>query len=108
MASLISLGTTLRTEASTTLQSLQIEPTWDKTWKGSSVKALVLVCNWLHAVGQNHFYVMMHLNRDFAIQRSSRRFYTVYKSEKSDPLQPSGRHDIPSGRLTAQSIIRSL
>jgi hypothetical protein len=44
------------------------------------------VCNWLHSVGQNHFYVMMHLNRDLAIQKSPRRFYTVYKSEKSNPL----------------------
>jgi hypothetical protein len=49
---------------------------------------------------------MMHLNKDSAIQRSfSRRFCTVYKSEKSDPLQPSGGRDIPSGRPTVQSII---
>jgi hypothetical protein len=38
----------------------------------------LLVCNWFHSVGQNHFYVMMLLNKDSAIQRSSRRFYTVY------------------------------
>jgi hypothetical protein len=49
---------------------------------------------------------MMLLNSDFTIQRSSRRFCTVYKLEKSDTLQPSGRRDIPSGRLTVQSIIR--
>jgi hypothetical protein len=48
---------------------------------------------------------MMHLNKDYAIQRSSRRFCTIYKSEKSDPLQPSGWRDIPSGRPTVQSII---
>jgi hypothetical protein len=66
----------------------------------------VLVCNWLHSVGKNHFYVMMHLNRDSAIQSSSRRFCTVYKSEKLNPLQPSGRRDIPSGHPTVQSIIR--
>jgi len=65
----------------------------------------LLVCNSLHSVGQNHFYVMMLLNRDSAIQRSSRRFCTVYKSEKLDPLQLSGRHDILSGRPTVQSII---
>jgi hypothetical protein len=29
----------------------------------------LLVCDWLHSVGQNHFFVMMHLNRDSAIQR---------------------------------------
>jgi len=61
---------------------------------------------WLHSVGQNHFYVMMLLNRDLAIQSSSRRFCTVYKLEKLDPFQPSGRRDIPSGRPTVQSIIR--
>jgi hypothetical protein len=65
---------------------------------------ILLVCNWLYSVGQNHFYVMMHLNKDSAIQNSSRRFCTVYKS-KSDPLQPFERHDIPSRRLTVQSII---
>jgi len=66
----------------------------------------LLVCNWLHFVGQNHFYVMMLLNRESAIQRSSRKFCTVYKSEKLDPLQPSGRRDIPSRRPIVQSIIR--
>jgi hypothetical protein len=66
----------------------------------------LLVCDWLHSVGQNHFYVMIHLNRDSAIQSSSRRFFTVYKSEKSDPLQQSGRRDIPARRPTIQSIIR--
>jgi hypothetical protein len=49
---------------------------------------------------------MMHLNMDSAIQRSSRRFCTVYKSGKSDPLQSSERRDIPSTRPTVQSIIR--
>jgi hypothetical protein len=34
------------------------------------------------------------------------RFCTVYKPEKSDPLQQSGRCDIPYGRPTIQSIIR--
>jgi hypothetical protein len=66
----------------------------------------LLVCNWLHSVGQNYFYVMMHLNRDSAIQRCSRIFCTVYNSKKSDPLQPSRRHDIPSSRPIVQSIIR--
>lgn len=49
---------------------------------------------------------MMHLNRDSTIQSSSRRFCTVYKSEKSDPLRPSRRRDILSGSPTVQSIIR--
>jgi hypothetical protein len=29
----------------------------------------LLVCDWLHSVGQNHFYVMMFLNRDSVIFR---------------------------------------
>jgi len=49
---------------------------------------------------------MMLLNRDSAIQSASGRFCTVYKSEKSDPLQLSGRRDIPSRHPTVQSIIR--
>jgi hypothetical protein len=49
---------------------------------------------------------MMLLNRDSAIQSASKRFYTVCKSEKSDPLKPSGRRDIPSECPTVQSIIR--
>jgi hypothetical protein len=49
---------------------------------------------------------MMHFNKDSAIQSSSRRFCTVYKSVKSDPLQPSERCDIQSGCQTVQSIIR--
>jgi hypothetical protein len=67
---------------------------------------MLLVCSWPHSVGQNHFFVKMLLNRDSAIQSASRRFYTVYKSEKSDPLQPSRRRDIPSGRPHVQSIFR--
>jgi hypothetical protein len=49
---------------------------------------------------------MILLNMDFAIQSASKRFCTVYKSKKSDPLQPSGRRDIQSKRPTVQSIIR--
>jgi hypothetical protein len=29
----------------------------------------LLVCNWLHSVGQNHFHVIMLLNRDSVIFR---------------------------------------
>jgi len=69
-------------------------------------RGILLVCDWLHSVGQNYFYVIIHLNRDSSIQSSSRRFCTVYKSVKSDPLQLSRRRDIPFGRPTVQSIIR--
>jgi hypothetical protein len=29
----------------------------------------LLVCNWLHSVGQNHFYVMMLLSREAVLYR---------------------------------------
>jgi hypothetical protein len=74
-------------------------------WKDSNPIPTLLDCNWLHFVGQNHFFVKLLLNRDFAIHSASRRFCTIYKSEKSDPLQPSERRDIPSRCPTVQSII---
>jgi hypothetical protein len=67
----------------------------------------LLVCNWPHSVGKNHFFVMMLFNRDSAIQSASRRFWTIYKSKNLVPCQPSGRRVIPSGCPTVQSIIRS-
>jgi hypothetical protein len=30
---------------------------------------VLLVCNWPHSVGQNHFFVQMLFNRDSAIQK---------------------------------------
>jgi hypothetical protein len=46
---------------------------------------------------------MVLLNRYSAIQSAFRRFCTVYKLEKLDPLQPSGRCDIPSRRPYVKS-----
>jgi hypothetical protein len=43
---------------------------------------------------------MMHLDRDSAIQRSSRRFYTV---SESDPIQSFERRDILPGCSTIQA-----
>jgi hypothetical protein len=80
----------------------------------------LLVCNWPHSVGQNHFIVMMLFNRDSAIQKSFRRFcLQVRKSpvpcqpsgRSCHPVRmpicpsfhPSGRHAIPSGRPTNQA-----
>jgi hypothetical protein len=71
---------------------------------------MMLVCNWLHSVEQNHFYVMMLLYKGSVIFRSlliqsygSRRFCTNSKSEKSDPLHSSRRRDILFGRSTVQA-----
>jgi hypothetical protein len=36
-------------------------------WASLLSETFLLVCNWLHSVGQNHFYVMMLLNRDSTI-----------------------------------------
>jgi hypothetical protein len=66
----------------------------------------MLVCNWPHSVGQNHFFVNMLFNSDSAIQKCSRRFCTVCKSENSVPCQPSGRRVIPSGHPAIQSSSR--
>jgi hypothetical protein len=70
----------------------------------------MLVCNWLHSAGQNHFHVMMLLYRDSVFFRSllrqsyaSRRFCTDFKTEKSDPLHPSERLAIKSRCSTIQA-----
>jgi hypothetical protein len=65
---------------------------------------LLLVCNWPHYVGQNHFFVNMLFIRDSAIQKCSRRFSTICKSENLVPCQPFGRRVIPSGRPAVQCI----
>jgi len=62
----------------------------------SNHSSCMLVCNWPHSVGQNHFFVMMLFNRDSAIQTTSRRICTIYKLENLVPCQQSGRCDIPS------------
>jgi hypothetical protein len=70
----------------------------------------VLVCNWLHSVGQNHFYVFIQgscfiqsLHFCFVLQEDS---VWISRQLNSVPLQPSGRRVTPSGRSTVQSIIR--
>jgi hypothetical protein len=67
---------------------------------------MMLVCNWLHSVGQKSLLCNNAFKQGYAIQSASRRFCTVYKLEKSDPLQLSRRRDILFGRPTIQSIIR--
>jgi len=56
----------------------------------------LLVCNWPHSVGQNHFIVKMFFIRDSAIQKYSRRFCTVCKSRKSGSL--------PAVRTTSHTL----
>jgi len=71
---------------------------------------ILLVCNWLHYVGKNHFDVMMLLYRGSVIFKSlliqsygSKRFCSDSNSEKLDPLHSFGRRDIPSGHSTVQA-----
>jgi len=64
----------------------------------------LLVCNWPHSIGQNHFFVKMLYIRDSAIHECSRRFCTICKSKNSVPCQPSGQRVIPSGRPAVQCI----
>jgi hypothetical protein len=66
----------------------------------------LLVCNWPHSVGQNHFVVKMFFNRDSTIQSTSRRFSADYKSKNLIPYQPSGRRVIPSGHPVVRSFSR--
>jgi len=69
-----------------------------------------LVCNWLHSVGQNHFYVMMFLYREAVLSRvyTSVLFFKedslqISRQLNSVPLQPSGKSDILSGHSIVQA-----
>jgi hypothetical protein len=69
-----------------------------------------LVCNWLHFVGQNHFYVMMFLYREAVLSRiyTSVLFFKedsvwISRQLNSVPLQLSERRDISSGCSTLQA-----
>jgi len=74
-------------------------PEWPKGEFVSIVIGLILF-------GQNHLYVKMLFNRDSAIQKCFRRFYTACKSE--DFRFPVSRPDdgaIPSGRSSVHCCI---
>jgi len=65
----------------------------------------LLVCHWLHFVGQNHFYVMMFIIQGCCFIRSlhfgfelQRRLCAEFKVVSSVPLQPSGQRVILSRR----------
>jgi hypothetical protein len=60
----------------------------------------VLVCNWLHFVGQNHFYVMMLIIQECCFIQS---LHFSLNLKGSVPLQPSGLCDIPFGCSTVQA-----
>jgi hypothetical protein len=69
----------------------------------------VLVCDWLHSVGQNHFYVMLLFNQGYYYIQSLHFGYVFQEDSvqvsrhcNSDPLHPSGRRVIPSGRSSVK------
>jgi len=74
----------------------------------------LLVCDWLHSVWQNHFYVMLpfyqrcrlfqSLHFKNVLRKVQRRFCTGFKLEKSDPKIPSRR---PSHASERPSVSRS-
>jgi len=84
----------------------------------------VLVCNWPHSVGQNHFFVKMLFNKDSAIQKCFQKILHNLQGRKFGSLsavrttchtvrtpicpkcQPFVRRVISSRRPSVQSIIR--
>jgi hypothetical protein len=65
----------------------------------------LLVCDWLHSIGKNHFYVMLLINHGCCLYSESscrlcalRRLCADFKIEKLNPLYPSGRPCHPFGR----------
>jgi hypothetical protein len=81
---------------------------------------ILLVCNWPHSVGQNHFFIKMLFIRDSTIQKCFRRFCTICKSENSVSCQPSGRPAVqcinglddvtysPDAHQTKASFVRTM
>jgi hypothetical protein len=81
----------------------------------------LLVCNWPHSIGQNHFYVMMLSNRDSATHKCFKKILHSFQARKFDSLSavrtmchtvrtpicpkchPSGQRIIPSGRTSAKA-----
>jgi hypothetical protein len=78
--------------------------------------SVMLVCDLLHSVGKNHFFVMMNFYQGFSYFQSlhfremfSRRFCTDSKLEKSDPLHLFGQRDILSKRsIVKASSVRTM
>jgi len=69
----------------------------------------LLVCDWLHSVGQNHFYVMLLINQGYCLFSkstfqfcASRRFCADFKTEKLNPLHPPRRPCQPSGHSSVK------
>jgi hypothetical protein len=47
---------------------------------------ILLVCNWPHSVGQNHFFVKMFFNRDSTVQKCFQKILHILQGRKFDSL----------------------
>jgi len=61
----------------------------------------VSVCNWLHSVGQNYFYIILHFNQGYCYIQSLHFGYVLQEDSvqnsrqcSSDPLHQSGRQEL--------------
>lgn len=78
-----------------------IYPRWNTKHALWVLLSVVLVCDWLHSVWQNHLYVMLLHNQGcrlfqslrfrYVLQEVQRRFCVDSKSKMSDPKLPSER-----------------
>jgi hypothetical protein len=71
----------------------------------------LLVCDWLHSVWQNHFYVMLLHDQGYGFYSestlqlwASRRFYAEFKTVKLNTLHPSEQHCITSRHPSISNI----
>jgi hypothetical protein len=65
---------------------------------GSPDEVMLLVCDWLHSIGQNQFCVMLLIYQGCCLYSkssfklcASRRFCVDFKTKKLNPFHPSGR-----------------
>jgi hypothetical protein len=70
---------------------------------------IMLVCDCLHSVGQNHFYVMMLIKQGCCYFQSLHFSYMLQENSvqnprqcSSSPLYPSEQSDILSGRSSVK------
>jgi hypothetical protein len=68
--------------------------------------SILLVCNWPHSVGQNHFIIMMLFNRDSAIQKSFQKILHGLQVRKFGSLLAVRTTCHTVRTLICQSIIR--
>jgi len=78
-------------------------PTRSFTWRG------LLVCDWLHSVRQNHFYIMLLFNQGYYYIQSLNFGYVLQEDSvqnprqwSSNPLHPFERRGILFGRSSVK------